>query len=155
MKINFGELQQVLKKILKELNIDGVISGAIASEYQRTRIEKICHELKIKSFTPLWHKNQLQIIKEQIKAGFKIIIVGVSAYGLDKSWLGKIIDNESIKNIISIEKKYKINVAGEGGEYETIVVDGPIFKKKIIIDDYKIKWNRDNGYLYIKKSHLE
>jgi len=81
--------------------------------------------------------------------------VGIYAFGLDKSWLGKIIDNESIKNIISIEKKYKINIAGEGGEYETITVDGPIFKKKLIIDDYKIRWNRDNGYLNIKNSHLE
>jgi ABC transporter with metal-binding/Fe-S-binding domain ATP-binding protein len=143
-----------LKKILKNLSIDGIISGAISSEYQRTRIEKICHDLKIKSFTPLWHKNQLQIIKEQLKAGFKIMIVGVSAYGLDKSWLGKLIDYNCIKKLISIEDKYKINIAGEGGEYETLTIDGPIYKKKLIIDNVKIKWNRDNGFLYIKKSHL-
>jgi len=143
-----------LKKILKDLSIDGVISGAISSEYQRTRIEKICHDLRIKSFTPLWHKNQLHMLKEQIKAGFKIMIVGVSAYGLDKSWLGKLIDYNCIKNLISIENKYKINIAGEGGEYETLTIDGPIYKKKLIIDNYKIKWNRDNGFLYIRKSHL-
>jgi diphthine-ammonia ligase len=156
-KNSLGEKEEELKdlkKILKDLDIDGIISGAISSEYQRTRIEKICHELKIKSFTPIWHKNQLQIIQEQVKAGFKIMIVGVSAYGLDKSWLGKFIDYDFIKNLISIEKKYKINIAGEGGEYETLTIDGPIFKRKLIIDDYKIKWNRDNGSLFIEKSHL-
>jgi ABC transporter with metal-binding/Fe-S-binding domain ATP-binding protein len=144
-----------LKEILKNLNIDGIISGAIASEYQRTRIEKICHELNIKSFTPLWHKNQRQIINEQIKAGFKIMIVGVFAYGFDKNWLGKYLDKNIIIDMISLEKKYKINLAGEGGEYETITLDGPIFKKKLIIDDFSIYWERDNGFLNIKKSHLE
>lgn len=144
-----------LKDILKNLDIDGVISGAIASEYQRTRIEKICHELKIKSFTPLWHKNQMTIIQEQIKAGFKIMIVGVFAFGFDKNWLGKYLNKNCIKEIYSLSKKYKINIAGEGGEYETITLDGPIFKNKLIIDDFDTEWIRDNGYLIIKKSHLE
>ena len=144
-----------LKEILKDLDIDGIISGAIASEYQRTRIEKICHDLKIKSFTPLWHKNQTQIIKEQIKAGFKIMIVGVFAFGFDKNWLGKYIDNTCINDLILLAEKYKINVAGEGGEYETITLDGPIFKKKIIIDKFSIKWIRDSGFLTIEKSHLK
>lgn len=144
-----------LKEILQNLDIDGVISGAIASEYQRTRIEKICHELKIKSFTPLWHKNQLTIVKDQIKAGFNIMIVGVFAFGFDKSWLGKYINDKCLNEIISLSKKYKINIAGEGGEFETITLDGPIFKKKLIIDDYYTKWIRDNGYLIINKSHLE
>ena len=144
-----------LKEILQNLDIDGVISGAIASEYQRTRIEKICHELKIKSFTPLWHKNQLTIVKDQIKAGFNIMIVGVFAFGFDKSWLGKYINDKCLNEIISLSKKYKINIAGEGGEFETITLDGPIFKKKLIIDDFYTKWIRDNGYLIINKSHLE
>ena len=143
-----------LKKLLKKLDIDGVISGAIASEYQRTRIEKICHELNLKSFTPLWHKNQNFILKEQIKAGFKIMIVGVFAYGIEKNWLGRVLNLSSINDLIEISKKFKINVAGEGGEYETITLDGPIFNKKIVIDNYYINWKRDNGYLKINKSHL-
>ena len=143
-----------LKDLLKNLGIDGVISGAIASEYQRTRIEKICHELNIKSFTPLWHKNQDLILKEQIKAGFKIMIVGVFAYGMKKNWLGRILDLSILEELINLAKEFKINVAGEGGEYETIALDGPIFNKKIVIDDYLINWKRDSGYLKINKSHL-
>ena len=143
-----------LKDLLKNLDIDGVISGAIASEYQRTRIEKICHELNIKSFTPLWHKNQDLILREQIKAGFKIMIVGVFAFGMKKNWLGRILDFSLLEELIELAKEFKINVAGEGGEYETITLDGPIFNKKIVIDDYLISWKRDNGYLKINKSHL-
>jgi len=98
-----------LKEVLKDLDINGVISGAIASEYQRTRIERICHEIGIKSFTPIWHKNQELILREQINAGFEIIIVGVFAYGFDETWLGKTINEKSINDIKQLKKKYSIN----------------------------------------------
>ena len=144
-----------LKEILKNLNIDGVISGAIASEYQRTRIEKICHELEIKSFAPIWHKNQELILREQINAGFKIIIVGVFAYGFDETWLGKTIDGETIDAIMQLRKKYAINTAGEGGEFETLTIDGPIFKRKLVLDETSKEWKRDSGILRVNKAHLE
>ncbi len=144
-----------LKKILEKLDIDGIISGAISSEYQRTRIERICHDLGLKSFTPIWHKDQTMILREQINAGFKIIIVGVYADGFNETWLGKTIDDETIDELVSLRERYKINTAGEGGEYETLTIDGPIFKKKIILDEYIKHWYRENGYLDIKKIHLE
>jgi len=144
-----------LMDILKSLEIDGVISGAIASEYQRTRIEKICYDLKIRSFTPIWHKDQELILRDQIKAGFKFIIVGVFAHGLDKTWLGKTINEESINDLLKLTKKYAINAAGEGGEFETLVLDGPLFKKKLILDEVETEWKRDSGFLKVKKAHLE
>jgi ABC transporter with metal-binding/Fe-S-binding domain ATP-binding protein len=144
-----------LKEILKNLNVDGVISGAIASEYQRTRIEKICHELEIKSFAPIWHKNQELILREQINAGFKIIIVGVFAYGFDETWLGKTIDGKTIDAITQLRKKYAINTAGEGGEFETLTIDGPIFKRKLVLDETSKEWKRDSGILRVNKAHLE
>jgi predicted ATP pyrophosphatase (TIGR00289 family) len=144
-----------LKEILKGLEIDGVISGAIASEYQKSRIEKICNELGLKSFTPLWGKNQENILKDIIKAGFEIIIVGVFAEGLDESWLGRKLDEKTINELIEIRKKYLINEAGEGGEFETLVVDGPIFKKRLVLDEISKEWERDHGVLRVKKAHLE
>jgi ABC transporter with metal-binding/Fe-S-binding domain ATP-binding protein len=144
-----------LKELLNDLDINGVISGAIASEYQRTRIEKICHELEIKSFTPIWHKNQELILREQVNAGFEIVIVGVFAYGFDETWLGKTINEKTIKEIQQLKRKYSINTAGEGGEFETLTINGPIFKKKLILDKISKEWRRDNGVLKVIKSHLE
>ena len=144
-----------LKDVLKNLEIDGVVSGAIASEYQKTRIRKICDELGIKSFTPLWGKKQDEILKEVIDVGFEVIIVGVFAEGLDKSWLGKKIDNKSINELVEIREKYLINEAGEGGEFETLVLDGPIFKKKLVLDEISKEWKRDHGVLRVEKAHLE
>ncbi len=147
------ELQD-LKKVLSTLDVDGVISGAIASEYQRTRIEKICYDLKLKSFTPLWHKNQQQLLQEQIAAGFTIMIVGVFAEGLKKTWLGTILNSQNIKELFSQTTKYRINPAGEGGEFETLVLDGPLFSQKLQIDNYQTIWKRDHGYFQIDSAHL-
>jgi len=144
-----------LKNVLKNLEIDGVVSGAIASKYQKTRIQKICDELKIKSFTPLWGKNQTELLLEIVKAGFEVIIVGVFAEGLDESWLGKKIDENSIKELIRLREKYLINEAGEGGEFESLVLNGPIFKKRLVLDETVKEWERDHGVLRIKKAHLE
>jgi len=143
------------RKILTQLKIDGVISGALASEYQRTRIEKICYELKIKSFTPIWHKSQELILRDMVKFGFKIIIVGVFAQGFKESWLGRIIDETCINDLVKLQKKHGINIAGEGGEFETLVLDGPIFKKELVLDEVLKEWKRDSGILKVKKSHLE
>jgi len=144
-----------LKNLLQDLEIDGVISGAIASEYQRTRIEKICDEIGIKSFTPLWYKNQELLLRDQVKAGFHIIIVGVFASGFDETWLSKTIDEQTIDTLVSLHEKYKINIAGEGGEFETLVLDGPLFHKKLVIDESVKEWNRDNGIFQVKSAHLE
>ena len=144
-----------LKNLLQDLEIDGVISGAIASEYQRTRIEKICDELGIKSFNPLWHKNQELLLRDQVKAGFHIIIVGVFAAGFDETWLGKTIDEQTIDALVSLHEKYKINIAGEGGEFETLVLSGPLFSQKLVIDESLKEWNRDNGIFQVKSAHLE
>jgi len=144
-----------LKNLLQDLDIDGVISGAIASEYQRTRIEKICDEIGIKSFNPLWHKNQELLLRDQVKAGFHIIIVGVFAAGFDETWLGKTIDEQTIDALVPLHEKYKINIAGEGGEFETLVLSGPLFFQKIVIDESVKEWNRDNGIFQVKSAHLE
>lgn len=144
-----------LEKELKNLDIDGVTSGAIASSYQRERIEKICDSLGLKSFTPLWNKNQEELLKEIVNEGFEVLIVGVFAEGLGERWLGRKITIETIKELAEIREKYFINLAGEGGEFETLVLDGPFFSKKLILDDTQKLWKRDSGRLVVKKAHLE
>jgi len=140
-----------LKEVIKKANVEGVISGAIAREYQKTRIEKICHEIDVKSFTPLWHKNQKELLHEMLQAGFKILIVAVAAEGLGKDFLGKILDEETINKLEKIHCKYGINFAGEGGEYETLVIDCPLYKKRLEILDAAIKWDGTRGSYEVKE----
>ena len=151
---NKEEELEDLKKLIEKANVEGIISGAIASEYQRTRIEKICHELEVKSFTPIWHKKQDMLLKDLIDADFNIIITAVASMGFDKKWLGRRIDERSYNDLKKLEKKYGINIAGEGGEYETFVLDCPLYKKRIEIIDAEIKWDGHRGIYEIKKAKL-
>jgi predicted ATP pyrophosphatase (TIGR00289 family) len=143
-----------LKRLLATLDIEGVISGAIASQYQKKRIDKICKELNLKSIAPLWQKNPLQLLKEIVSLNFETIIVGVYAYGFDQSWLEKKIDSTTIDALIELNKKYGLSLVGEGGEYETLVLDAPIFKKRMRIVERERIWENQGGYLLIKKAEL-
>ncbi len=159
-----GEKEKELKDLKKaiiiakeEHKIDGVVTGALFSTYQRDRIEKVCDEAGLKVFSPLWQKNQEEEMRELLRNDFKIIFTAVAAEGLDKSWLGKIIDEKDINRLVELNKKSKINIAGEGGEFESFVLDGPLYKKEIkIIDSDKVMENEFTGKLNIKKiSFLE
>jgi len=144
-----------LKEILKDLDVDGVVSGAIASDYQRERIGKVCDELGLRNFSPIWHKSQEKILRYQINAGFKILIDAVSAEGLGREWLGKILDESNIDDFIELCKKYGINPSGEGGEFETLVLDCPLYHERLAIKDTEIIWKRDHGYCIVKSIEKE
>ncbi|MGZ7120189.1 MAG: diphthine--ammonia ligase, partial [Methanobacterium sp.] len=139
---------------LKDNGVEAIYSGALHSVYQKSRIDNICDELGLKSCAPLWHRDPEEYIKEIINLGFEVIITSVSAEGLDKSWLGKKIDFDVLNEIKDLNKKYGINMAFEGGEAETLVLDGPIFKKRIKIVESETIWDRDSGYFLIKDAVL-
>jgi len=144
-----------LKTALSALEIDGVVSGAMASEYQRTRIEKICDELGLRSFNPLWHKNPEQFLRELVFAGYEILFSGVYAYGLSQEWVGTKIDLKAIDALLTLNRKHGLHISGEGGEYETFVLDAPHFLRKIRIDESRVAWQGNSGYLEISRAHLE
>jgi len=156
-----GEKEKELKDLKDALvsikdEIDGIVTGALYSDYQKTRIEKICKELGLKCLSPLWHSDLEKMLKEEIKSGFEIVITGVAAEGLDKSWLGKKIDLSLIEKLKELNKKFGINIGAEGGEFETLVLDCPIFRKKIKILDSSVVWdnNTNSGYLKVKNAIL-
>jgi len=143
-----------LKGLIKKLDVEGIVSGAIASQYQKSRVEKICKQLGLKCLTPLWQRNPLEILKEIVNLKFDVIITGVYAYGFDDGWLGKRIDYKTIKALIELNKKYGVSLVGEGGEYETLVLNGPLFKKKIKILEAEKVWKGQTGYFLIKRAEL-
>ncbi len=131
------DLEDIIKQVKDEYQIDTIVTGALHSDYQASRIQKICDKLKLKCFNPLWHKDESEYLQELIDNKFKIIITGVFAFPLDKSWLGRIIDNNFINEVAKLKEKYKIHPAGEGGEFETFVLNCPLFRKELKIKSFK------------------
>ena len=148
------DLRTLLKEAKEKYQIEGVITGALYSNYQRDRIENICDELALKIFSPLWHIDQEQEMRDILKKGFRFIIVKIAADGLDESWLGKEISNEDIDKLVELNKKIGINIAFEGGEAETLMIDGPVFKQKLSVKGEALMENEYTGIFQITKATL-
>ncbi|HOI18869.1 MAG TPA: diphthine--ammonia ligase [Candidatus Woesearchaeota archaeon] len=127
------DLENAIANAKEKYALTGIVTGALASVYQASRIKKICDELGLKSINPLWQKDQFELLNELIKNNFEVILTGVFAYPLDKSWLLRKIDNKFIEDMRHLYDKYKVNPAGEGGEFESFVINCPLFKRKLLI----------------------
>lgn len=148
------DLEAAIGEAVKVFHIEGVVTGAVESVYQASRIQRICHRLDVWCFNPLWKKNQRLLLEEIVQKGFNVTISGVFAYPLDESWLGKTLDNDMIEKLVALGKEFGLSPAGEGGEIETSVLDAPLFKKKIEVLDSEAEAKGNSGVYRIKKARL-
>ncbi|HDM24223.1 MAG TPA: diphthine--ammonia ligase [Candidatus Bathyarchaeota archaeon] len=130
-------LRKVIEEAVNKFSIEGVVSGAISSQYQRKRFEDACEKTGVASFSPLWGVDQKTYLRKVCRE-LKFIIVEVAAEGLEREWVGKEIGPSEAESLITLSKKYGFNPAGEGGEYETFVIDAPLFSKPIRLELEKI-----------------
>jgi len=150
------DLKKALMKAKKDYDIAGVVSGALASNYQKTRVDRICKELGLKSLAPLWHANPEKYLNELIEEKFDAIVVGIAALGLNESWLGRKLDKQAVKELIDLEKKLGFHAAFEGGEAETLVLSCPLFHGKTIrvLKARKELKNEFTGHYLVEKAEL-
>jgi diphthine-ammonia ligase len=148
------DLEEAIAQAVKRFKIEGVVTGAVESVYQAARIQRICNRLDIWCFNPLWKRNQKALLEEIVAKGFNAVISGVFAYPLDKSWLGKQIDEDLIEKLVALSKEYGLSPSGEGGEIETTVLDAPLFKKKIEVLEWEVEAKGDSGVFRIKQTRL-
>lgn len=150
-----GEKEKELKDLENLIatvkgKVDGIVTGALYSNYQKERIDAIAKKLGMKSEAPMWNINLEKYWDLLLENKFEVIITAVAAEGLDESWLGRKIDRKAVKELIEISKKNKINIAGEGGEFETFVLDCPLFSKKIEIVEAHKEWKGNSGVYIIE-----
>ena len=139
---------EALELALSQRRLDGIVSGALRSDYQKSRLEQMCERLNINSWTPLWHQSGHQHVREMIEHGFEIMITGVSAEGLGKEWLGHILTPESFQRLEALAAKFRFNVEGEGGEYETLVLAGPHMNGRIAVST-TVLWDGIRGHVEV------
>lgn len=141
--------------LLRKLDVEGVVSGAIASSYQKHRLDHLCERLSKVSLAPLWGRQPVSILQELLDLRFHVIITAVFAYGFDEKWLGRTINAMAVKDLEVLNQRYGISVAGEGGEYESLALDGPIFRKRIRIVEAEKSWQKNAGCYNVKSAVLE
>ena len=142
-------LKKALSLVRDEFGIEGIVHGGISSKFQKRNFEKVCEDLQLSVYSPLWNLNARNYLHQLIDEKFKITIIGVSALGLGKEWLGITLNHENVTRLQSLSSKYGFDLNFEGGEAETLVIDCPIYKKKLEIREGKVKWFGDNGIFEI------
>jgi ABC transporter with metal-binding/Fe-S-binding domain ATP-binding protein len=142
-----GEDEEIraLREVLVGLQVDGLVMGTIASDYQKSRVDALCHDLGLRCFAPLWRQNQASLLADYLSAGFRILITGVAAEGLDESWLGREIDDKARLELLELNEKHGLSPCGEGGEYETLVIDGPNFLMRLHIIEARKDFKGSSG----------
>lgn len=142
----------VLDALKRRQGIVGVATGAIASDYQKSRFDRVCDSLGLRSFSPLWHKNPATIVEDLVRAGFRVLMAGVGASGLDQSWLGKELTVVEWKKLTDLSRRHGFHLSGEGGEYETFVIDAPHFAKRIVVERGRSVWEGQSGHFEIERA---
>jgi len=144
-----------LRRIFRRADVDGIVVGAVASEYQHRRVNRIGHELGLPVFAPLWRLDPVHLVHEYLRAGMRIVFSSVSAAGLDASWLGRAWDAATVAKLLELRQTHGVHPCGEGGEFETLVLDAPFFRERIVVDRVDPSWSHDSGVWRVVKAHLE
>lgn len=139
-----------MEKGLAELGVEGIIVGAIESEYQRSRVAAVCDRLGLKLFAPLWKVDPLTLMHE-VASRLDAVIVVCAADGLGENVLGKKIDEKLIGVLLSVQKIRRIHLAGEGGEYESLVLNAPCFSAPVHCSEMKSSYEGLRGEVVIDR----
>lgn len=155
-EVEVEDLKRALSALKEKYGFDGLVSGAVASNYQRGRLGRICMELGLADIAPLWGAAPGSYLRRFLRDGFKAIFTAVSAEGLGPEWLGRALDLSALEELEKLGEKYRLNVSLEGGEAETFVLDGPLFyRSRIRILKAEKMWQSGSGVLRIEKAALE
>ncbi len=133
-----------------------VVTGAIASAYQWSRLQSITFDLGRPLFAPLWGKDPGRIVREEIGAGLEIRLVHLAAEPLTPDLLGRRLDLEMLREIERRSRSVRpVHVAGEGGEYETLVTDVPDWSHRLVLDRVESEHRGSVSRLIVREAHLE
>jgi ABC transporter with metal-binding/Fe-S-binding domain ATP-binding protein len=147
-------LEEAIVQAKALYDIDGVVFGGISSVFQKKAFEEICEKHELQAVAPIWGIEAEKYYAELLDKKFEIMVVGVSAMGLEKEWLGRTIDKEALATLIMLSKKYGFNLTFEGGEAETLVTNCPLFNRKLRVKNANTRWDGQRGIFEILEVEL-
>ncbi len=148
-----GELE-ALRRAFRRSGADGIVVGAIASDYQHSRVNRIADEVGLRVFAPLWRQDPTALVHDYLAAGLRIVFSSVSADGMDATWLGRPWDEETVRELLELHRTRRIHPCGEGGEFETLVLDAPFFRRRVEVLEATPVWRGHDGVWRVERAHL-
>jgi diphthine-ammonia ligase len=133
-----------------------VVAGAIASSYQWARLLRVADRYGRRLYAPLWRTDPARVVGEEVDSGLDIRFVHLAAEPLPRSWVGERLDRAKLAELGRLSREVRaVNVAGEGGEYETVVLDAPFFASRLVIDRAETVLTPSTATLVISSAHLK
>lgn len=148
-----GELD-ALRRALSRVDADGAVVGAIESDYQQSRVNQVAQGLGLRVFAPLWRHPPEALVGDYLRAGLRIVMSSVSAAGLDASWLGRVWDPRVVDDLLRLRVSAGIHPCGEGGEFETLVLDAPFFRWRLEVRRATPIWSGSSGVWRVDEADL-
>lgn len=129
--------EKFIRAFKMEHDVGALVTGDIAEvDRQPNWIRQRCVDIDLKVLMPLWSGDRYQILKELLSCQFKVIISCVKKGILSDEWLGRELDEKAVKDLRKISDRTRLDICGENGEYHTLVLDGPIFNKRLSIGSF-------------------
>ena len=108
----------------------------------------------MKVYTPLWHLDRTVLMKRLLTNGFKVLFSCVKRPWFTEDWVGRVLDNNAYGLLRRMAVDTGLDICGENGEYHTLVLEGPSFKKKIHIESCSTCQKDSLMYLEIHSMRL-
>lgn len=145
-------LEDALRAAVETYGVEGAVTGAVRSRYQAERFARVCQSLGLECINPLWGRDEVELLREVLRTGIEAIFTRVAGYPLTKALLGRRIDAQVVEWLA--QRKTYVNPLGEGGEYETFVLDMPLFARRIVPLKWRIEGGDYDAVLVIEKAML-
>ncbi len=139
---------------LKQEGVSGGVFGDIDLDEHRQWVERVCHEVGVTAYLPLWGQSQDKIMRDFIASGFEAMVISAKADLFGEEWLGHKIDSDFLSHLFELKQTKDITLCGESGEYHTLVTDGPIFNQRVEILETNKVLREGHWFLDILKSEL-
>ncbi|MBC7130519.1 diphthine--ammonia ligase [Candidatus Bathyarchaeota archaeon] len=153
----FQQYQQAISQLVDKEGIQAIVTGDIApvDAFHGNWMDNVCEGLNVKVLKPIWGIDRYTLLKDLITSGCKAVFSCVKKPWFDESWIGRELNWETLQKLEALKEKYSIDLCGEYGEYHTLILDAPFFKKKIEISKYSIERRNGNFYMKVKEASLK
>lgn len=145
--IDFKEENRFIE-VLKNLEINALVAGDINVEAHLIGLEDVCNITDLELIEPIYGKNTTSLFNIIFNLGFKALITGVNLNYLKEDWLGFIINKENGLSFLS--KIGDVDPLGENGEFHTLVLECPLYKRQFKVKAIKRKISKDMAYLNVQ-----
>lgn len=149
-------LESTVRSLESDLDggVGGIVVGSVGDEHRAERVRSICDRIGCEFSAPLWGAEPRELAETMIDAGVESRFVEVTAPGFDESWLGRRLDHDALADLLALHREEDVHILGEGGEFETVVTDGPHMACPIAIA-FRREWHGTWGRLRVSKAVLD